>query len=84
LAGPKPGKNREAGPFTPTGDHIVLSCKDVSELVSQSQDRPLSLGERWRVWIHLKACGACRNLEKQMVFLRKAYRNHPLMKDRRD
>ena len=62
----------------------MLSCKDVSELVSQSLDRSLTLTERWRVWFHLRACGACQNFQKQMKFLRKAFRNHPLMKERND
>jgi hypothetical protein len=56
----------------------VLSCKDVSELVSQALDRPLGPVERWRVWMHVRACNACRNFKTQMTFLRKAFRHHPV------
>lgn len=62
----------------------MLTCKQVSEIVSQSLDRRLTLAERWRLWLHLRACTACQNFQKQMTFLRKAFRNHPLLKDRRD
>lgn len=51
---------------------IFSSCKDVSHLVSQGLDRRLGAGERLRLRLHLAICEGCRNLERQMDFLRKA------------
>jgi len=50
----------------------LLSCKEVSQLVSQGLDRRLGLVERVRLRIHLAICDGCTNFSKQMLFLRKA------------
>jgi predicted anti-sigma-YlaC factor YlaD len=62
----------------------MLNCKQVSELVSQSMDRPLNWLERWRLGIHLKVCEGCRNFQKHVTVLRMAFRNHPVIKDSED
>jgi len=62
----------------------MLTCKQVSELVSQSLDRRLGWLERWRLSVHLKACEGCRNFQMQMSFLRKAFGKHPVIGDRED
>lgn len=49
-------------------------------MVSQSLDRPLGLTERWRLYMHLRVCEACRNFRTQMDFLRKAARKHPAVR----
>ncbi|MEO8159451.1 MAG: zf-HC2 domain-containing protein, partial [Betaproteobacteria bacterium] len=59
----------------------MLTCRQVSELVSHSMDRHLGWFERWRLQAHLKACEGCRNFQKQMTFMRTALRNHPVIKD---
>ena len=51
---------------------MMLNCKEVSRLVSQALDRPLGLGERVRLRIHLAICDGCSNFSKQMAFVRKA------------
>ncbi len=55
----------------------MKTCKEVHRLVSEGQDRPLSLMERISVRIHLMMCGACRRFEAQMDFLREALRRFP-------
>ena len=62
----------------------MLTCREVSELVSHSMDRRLGWIERWRLGVHLKVCEGCRNFQTQGKFLRMAFRNHPVMKDRED
>jgi predicted anti-sigma-YlaC factor YlaD len=52
----------------------MLTCKEVSELVSQSLDRKLSLRERLGVRVHLLVCNACDRFAAQMRFLRAAAR----------
>lgn len=55
---------------------MIPSCKDVSALLSQGQDRPLSWGERMRLRMHLLLCEGCRNFSSQLEFLRTAVRRY--------
>ena len=50
----------------------MLSCKEVSRLVSQGLDRRLGFAERLGLHVHLAICDGCTNFKKQMDFLRKA------------
>lgn len=52
----------------------LLSCKDVSRLVSQGEDRRLSRWEAFRLRAHLAVCDACARLDAQVRFLRRAMR----------
>lgn len=51
-----------------------LSCKEATRLMSQSQDRELSLGERAALKLHLAICRGCRAVSDQLEFLRRAVR----------
>jgi hypothetical protein len=51
---------------------MMLSCKEVTRLVSQGLDRKLGFAERVRLRVHLGICDGCTNFSKQMDFLRKA------------
>lgn len=51
---------------------MMLSCKQVSRIVSQGLDRELGFTERVRLRVHLAICGGCTNFSKQMAFLREA------------
>lgn len=55
---------------------MIPSCKDVSELLSQGQDRPLNWVERVRLRVHLLLCDSCRNFRNQLEFLRTALRRY--------
>lgn len=55
--------------------HIV-SCKDVSHVLSRMQDNELTTIERWKLKLHLTACDACMKFEKQLRFLREAMRKY--------
>ena len=68
----------------PVAGHSGLTCKDVSVLLSQSQDRPLGTIERLRLEAHLKVCLGCENFQKQLAFLRRAIRRHPALRDTDD
>ncbi|MFO1305312.1 MAG: zf-HC2 domain-containing protein [Burkholderiales bacterium] len=54
----------------------LLSCKDVSRLLSQAEERPMTGWERTRVNWHLAVCAMCRSFERQMSFLREAMRRY--------
>ena len=51
-----------------------LSCKEATRLMSQAQDRQLSLGERAWLQFHLAICRGCRAASEQLEFLRRAMR----------
>ena len=55
---------------------IIPSCKEVSELLSQAQDRQLSLREKFALRVHLPLCEGCRNFNRQMDFLRAAIKRY--------
>lgn len=50
----------------------MLTCKDASRLQSQSQDRPLQLGERLSLRLHLLICDNCRRFKLQLNLIRQA------------
>ena len=51
-----------------------LSCKDASRLLSQLQEREATPLERIRLRWHLAACDACTRFDRQLAFLREAFR----------
>ncbi len=51
---------------------MMLSCKEVTRLVSQGLDRRLGFAERVRLRLHLAICDGCTNFHKQLAFLRQA------------
>jgi len=55
----------------------MLSCKEATRLVSQGLDRELAFGERIALRVHLAICAGCRNVDRQLAFLRRAIRSLP-------
>lgn len=51
---------------------LIPSCKEASELLSQAQDRPLTLAEKFALHVHLPLCQACRNFREQLDVIRAA------------
>ena len=54
----------------------MISCREVSRLVSRGQDEALSPWQRFRLRAHLAVCVACANFERQVRFLRVAMRKY--------
>lgn len=54
----------------------MLTCKEITHLLSESQDRKLSISERVQTEMHLAMCKGCRNFKEQMRFLRKACKKY--------
>lgn len=52
----------------------MLTCKEASELISQSYERRLSWSERLGLRLHVAICAACAQFARQMRFLRAAAR----------
>lgn len=52
----------------------MLSCKQASQLISQSLDRSLTLRERIALKLHLIICKYCKRFSQQVQTLRNAMR----------
>jgi hypothetical protein len=55
----------------------MLNCKQNTELLSQTSDRPATFREKMAMRVHLLMCRGCRNFAKQLAFIRKAARKLP-------
>ncbi len=53
---------------------LGLDCKEVSRLISEGLDRKMPPPERARLRYHFVICEACRTVDEQMQFLRRAMR----------
>jgi putative zinc finger protein len=53
---------------------MMLSCREVTRLVSQGLDRDLTLGERTMLRFHFALCAGCRTVNRQLASLRVAMR----------
>ena len=53
---------------------MMLSCREVTRLVSRGLDRDLGFAERVKLRVHFAICDGCTNFKKQMDFLRRALR----------
>jgi hypothetical protein len=49
-----------------------MNCDRATRLISESQDRLLTAGERTVLEVHTWTCGGCRNFKRQVGFLRQA------------
>ncbi|HXZ93482.1 MAG TPA: zf-HC2 domain-containing protein [Burkholderiales bacterium] len=52
----------------------ILSCREVTRLVSQGLDRRLGFGERVALRLHFAICRSCTRFNRQMSFLREGTR----------
>ncbi len=50
----------------------MITCREVTRLISEGHDRRLSLSERIGVRLHLMMCNGCRNFDAQLRLIRKA------------
>ena len=59
---------------------LTPNCKQAAALLSRAQDENLGLGDRWRLALHLRLCGNCRETGRQFGELRALVRE-PLADD---
>jgi hypothetical protein len=48
----------------------AIPCRKATELMVAREDRPLTVGERLGLGVHLRLCGGCQVFERQMHTLR--------------
>ena len=54
----------------------IPNCRETSALLSQTQDRKLTLFERVGLRLHLVVCNGCRQFERQLAFMRSAVKRY--------
>ena len=54
----------------------MLTCREVSKLLSQSREQRLALWERLALRVHLLLCSGCNNFRKQLDFIGAAMRRY--------
>lgn len=52
----------------------MLSCRDVTKLLSESMDTSLPIGKRIGVRVHLLMCKFCARYERQLLLIRETVR----------
>lgn len=52
----------------------MLSCKDVTRLISESMDTSLPVGKRIGMRLHLLICKFCSRYERQLLLIRETVR----------
>lgn len=50
----------------------MMSCQHATRLISESQDRALSMPEKLSLKMHLMMCSGCKNFSLQVPFLSQA------------
>ncbi|WP_445398303.1 zf-HC2 domain-containing protein [Zobellella sp. An-6] len=54
----------------------MLNCRQATQLMSESQDRPLAAGEKLALKLHTLMCRGCRNFEQQLPVIRRIARRY--------
>jgi hypothetical protein len=55
----------------------MLSCKQVTELLSKAEVSSLSFFEKISLKMHLMMCKVCKQFSLQMIFLKKVFKLLP-------
>ncbi len=54
----------------------MLNCNKATRLMSESQERPLSVTERISLKLHMMMCSGCNNFNEQMGTIRSMTRTY--------
>ena len=50
----------------------MMNCQQATRLISESQERPLSVAEKLSLKMHVMMCSGCKNFSLQVPFLSQA------------
>jgi hypothetical protein len=57
---------------------LMLTCKQASQIISQSLDNPLSRSDRIKLKFHLFICNACTRFNQQLHLIKTAVKRMKL------
>ena len=60
---------------------LMLTCKQASQIISQSLDNPLSWSDRMKLKFHLFICDACTRFNQQLRLIKNAVQRMKLETD---
>ena len=49
----------------------MYTCQEATQLIVEKADRQLSLTERFKLWLHVQMCDACKRFNIQNAWLDK-------------
>jgi hypothetical protein len=58
--------------MVPEGRARMMNCRQATELISESQERSLTLREKMSLRVHVMMCSGCKNFSLQVPFLSNA------------
>jgi hypothetical protein len=56
--------------------HMMPSCREISQMVSEAMDQRLPLRKRLAIRFHISMCALCRRYEKQLQLVREGTRRY--------
>lgn len=56
----------------------MMNCQQATKLISESQERALSMPEKVSLKVHVMMCSGCKNFSLQVPFLSKAMKAYAL------
>lgn len=59
----------------------MMNCREATRLMSEGQDRKLTLTETAELRIHTLICSGCRNFDRQLLSLRELMRGYARSSD---
>ncbi|MDO9143183.1 zf-HC2 domain-containing protein [Rhodoferax sp.] len=59
----------------------MMNCQQATRLISESQERSLSLTEKMTLKMHVMMCSGCKNFSLQVPFLSKAMKAYANRED---
>lgn len=62
----------------------MLNCNNATRLMSESQERSLSITERVSLKLHMMICSGCRNFNDQMGVIRLMTRSYAKKKNEQE
>ena len=51
---------------------LLIKCRQAHQLLSERMDRPMTATERVSLWLHLRFCDMCTEVERQLDFMQSA------------
>lgn len=62
----------------------MMNCQEATRLLSEQQERSLSVKEKMALKMHITMCSACRNFGKQMDMIRGFARTYAKQENAKD
>ena len=62
----------------------MMNCREATRLMSESQERKLSVSDRMSLQLHVMMCSGCHNFKRQMGAVRSMARGYAKNKSGQD